>query len=135
MYRIVGVTATQSIEELAPYKATAHACTIGMSMDSDIKMRSRRWWKKGHVYIPCIDRFVRRMVARARPIKQLRSLAVRRSAMHPKVRIKLQIYMDIIYPQSIWRDSLGYSVGGTKSSSLVARFLTILVVYLVDKAI
>ena len=36
------VTATQSIEELAPYKATAHACTIGMSMDSDTKMRSRR---------------------------------------------------------------------------------------------
>src|SRR6266566_8996788 len=26
-------------------------CTIGMSMDADIKMRSRRRWKKGHVYI------------------------------------------------------------------------------------
>jgi hypothetical protein len=42
--------------------------------------------------------------------------------------------MDIIYPQLIWRNSLGYLVGGIKSSSLVARFMTILVVYLIDKA-
>src|SRR6266704_6364513 len=28
-------------------------CTIGMSMDADINMRSRRRWKKGHVYIHC----------------------------------------------------------------------------------
>ena len=34
----------------------------------------------------------------------------------------------------IRRDSLGYLVSGTKFSSLVARFLTILVVYLIDKA-
>ena len=43
------VTATQS-----RYKhgiTRMQTCTIGMSMDADIKMRSRRRWKKGHVYI------------------------------------------------------------------------------------
>ena len=29
----------------------AQACTIGLSMDSDIKMRSSRGWWRGHVYI------------------------------------------------------------------------------------
>jgi hypothetical protein len=43
--------------------------------------------------------------------------------------------MDIIYPQSIRHDSLEYLVGGIKSLSFIARFLTILVVYLIDKAI
>jgi len=32
-------------------KERMQACTIGMSMDSDIKMRSRRRSWKGHVYI------------------------------------------------------------------------------------
>ena len=47
-----GVTATQSIEGPSTVIQRAHACAIGLSMDSDIKMRSRRRrWKKGHVYI------------------------------------------------------------------------------------
>ena len=45
------VTATQSIKEYSTVIQRAHTCTIGLSMDPDIKMRSRRWWKKGHVYI------------------------------------------------------------------------------------
>ena len=46
------VTATQSIKEPSTVIQRAHACMIGLSMDSDIKMRSRRrWWEKGHVYI------------------------------------------------------------------------------------
>src|SRR6266576_3808799 len=41
---------TQLIE--APARHNTHAtCTIGLSYDEDIKLRSRRRWKKGHVYI------------------------------------------------------------------------------------
>src|SRR6266702_6015184 len=45
----VYVTATQSRYEHGITRM--QTCTIGMSMDADIKMRSRRRWKKGHVYI------------------------------------------------------------------------------------
>src|SRR6266576_648742 len=41
---------TQSIK--APARHNTHAtCTIGLSYDEDIKLRRRRRWKKGHVYI------------------------------------------------------------------------------------
>ena len=44
--------ATQSIKEPSTVIQQAHACTIGLSMDLDIKIRSkRRQWKKGHIYI------------------------------------------------------------------------------------
>src|SRR6266576_3277399 len=46
---IIIVTATQSRYEHGITRM--QTCTIGMSMDADIKIRSRRRWKKGHVYI------------------------------------------------------------------------------------
>ena len=51
LVRAVSVTATQSIEEPSTVIQRAHACAIGLSIDSDIKIRSRRRWWKGHVYI------------------------------------------------------------------------------------
>ena len=51
IYNIRSVTATQSIKEYSTIIQRAHTCMIGLSMNSDIKMRRRfRWWK-GHVYI------------------------------------------------------------------------------------
>src|SRR6266576_493679 len=45
----MAVTATQSRYEHGITRM--QTCTIGMSMDADIKMRSRRRWKKRHIYI------------------------------------------------------------------------------------
>ena len=48
---IKSVTATQSIKEYSTVIQRAHTCTIGLSIDPDIKMRRRRQWKKEYVYI------------------------------------------------------------------------------------
>jgi hypothetical protein len=42
---------TQSIKATGTAQRGVQTCTIGLSYDEDIKLRSRRRWKKGHVYI------------------------------------------------------------------------------------
>ena len=50
LYIYIYIVTATSIEALARHNTYA-TCTIELSMDPDIKMRNRRWWKKGHVYI------------------------------------------------------------------------------------